>query len=76
MDMTSPYACDKRFPPRGYYVCEMLDDWQRKFQQLCGSLCFVDHTKDGKTKDLPHSVFVDANDAHNSFNNATSAMLD
>lgn len=75
IDTTCPYARDRRFPGEGYFVCEVLGDWARKFQQLRGSLSFADHAKDGKSRDMPASVFTDANDAQSSFQNSTTAMM-
>lgn len=72
----APFSRTTRFPADRGFICEAMGDWTRKFQQLRGSLDFKDHFKDGKTKDAPASVFQDANDAHQTFNNVTTEIID
>lgn len=73
-----PYAAAKRFDPHGLYVCEMLGDWTRKFQQLRSSLSYKDRSSEKSTKvDVSEDRhYQSMTDAHQAFWNATSAMYE
>jgi hypothetical protein len=73
------FSRTQRFPDDELYVCELLGDWARKFQQLKSALSFKERdlrnregatSKDTNVSDQPQS------DAQQAFWNSTTAILD
>lgn len=83
----SPVSETERFPAAGLYVCELLGDWPRKFQQLKAALSFRERDVRAKqsndnNNNAPREV-VNAgslishySDAHMAFWNSTTSILD
>jgi len=73
-----PFGAAVRFPDNSDYVCEILGDWSRKFQQLKSALSFKE--RDLRTQGIPsdkvHADQGSVSDAQQAFWNATTAMLD
>jgi hypothetical protein len=70
------FAQDTRFPADGYFVCEIVGDWARKFQQIKTALSHRDNTdlKSHKTEGAPDKQSF--SDAQQAFWNATTNMYD
>jgi hypothetical protein len=70
-----PFQANNRFAD-GYYVCEVLGDWSRKFQQLKSALS---HRDNKELKSVAKPEIVDQQsfaDAQQAFWNSTTAMYD
>jgi len=70
-----PFSLDRQFPAHGMYVCEMVGDWDRKFQQLKLALSYKDYSKDEKMKDPKQEFPGGINDAQVAFWNSTTAIM-
>lgn len=79
MTCVCPFSKVHRFPGTGQlFVCGMIGDWPRKVQQLLTSLSYKSYNKDEKAKTQTGSseALPDYNDAHMSFRNAITTMMD
>jgi hypothetical protein len=72
-----PFALNARFENDRLFVCELLGDWPRKFQQLKSALSHKDRDLRShgveKSADAPYATFSDSQQA---FWNSTTSMLD
>jgi len=68
-----------RFSANEAYVCELIGDWGRKFQQIKSSLSFKERTKEMLMKSSTSDVRdkpSDNSDSAQAFWNSTTAMYD
>jgi hypothetical protein len=70
-----PFTINEQFPAQGLYVCEMIGDWDRKFQQLKLALSYKDHSKDDKFREGKDQFPGGINDAQVAFWNSTTAIM-
>jgi len=79
IESEAPFG-EMRFPNDAFYVCEVIGDWSRKFQQLKSALSYKDreirNLGPGKETNVHENPSQNQNDAQQAFWNATTSILD